>query len=142
MLRPPLQELDWSASVVRPPLATESLEASTRQSSAGAAMCVIGVPPHKMPSVWSVAGLLSIQRVVMLRPPLRELDHSVSVVRPPLTLRVLEASTRQSSARRMPSVRSVAGLLSIQRVVMLRPPLQELGCFGECRQASSRSESF
>ncbi len=27
----------------------------------------------------------------------------------------------------IPSVRSVAGLLSIQRVVMLRPPLQELG---------------
>ncbi len=37
-----------------------------------------------MSSVWSELGLLSIQRVVMLRPPLQELDCSASVVRPPL----------------------------------------------------------
>ncbi len=41
-----------------------------------------------IPSVRSIAGLLSIQRVVMLRPPLQELELSVSVVRPPLTKRV------------------------------------------------------
>ncbi len=38
---------------------------------------------------------------------------------------------------------SVVDLLSTRElVVILRPPLQELDCFDECRQASSRSESF
>ncbi len=37
-----------------------------------------------IPSVRDVAGLLLIQRVVMLKSPLIELELSVSVVRPPL----------------------------------------------------------
>ncbi len=37
----------------------------------------------------------------------------------------------------MPSVRSVVGPPLILRVVMLRPPLQELGCLSECRQAQN-----
>ncbi len=52
-----------------------------------------------IPSVRSVAGLLSIQRVVMLRPPLQELELSVSVVRPPLTKRVFRGLRLPGSCR-------------------------------------------
>ncbi len=52
-----------------------------------------------IPRVRSVAGLLSIQRVVMLRPPLQELEFSVSVIRPPLTKRVFRGLRSPESCR-------------------------------------------
>ncbi len=64
----------------------------------------------------------------MLRPPLQELDVSVSVVRPHLTQRVLEASGLLCAPLGVCSVLECSRPPLILRVVMLRPPLQELGC--------------
>ncbi len=104
--------VEWSPSHVALQLPEDTGRVSSTQTlfyqTWEIAMC------GAIPCERNVAGLLLIQRVIMLRPLLQELDLSVSVVRPPFTPRVLEAFACQISTRSIPSLRSVVGLLSFR----------------------------
>ncbi len=112
MLRPPLQELDSSASIVRPPLAQRDSEASARQSRWASQVSsryweLLRPPLARAPPgqhLWIVGSkwvsLQDVQCVECSRPPLdlesscrglrsKSSNLSASVVRPPFAKRVL-----------------------------------------------------